>query len=106
VREGGFEPPRPFGHRILSPARLPGSATLALPAQMVEEWWRTGPLEAHPDAGETRASDSFSEARRCQPGHRNGAHGRFRRPVRVAAAGGEPGCIHCTGDKAGQRRSR
>src|SRR5205085_10898129 len=29
VREGGFEPPRPFGHRILSPARLPGSATLA-----------------------------------------------------------------------------
>ena len=23
VREGGFEPPRPFGHRILSPARLP-----------------------------------------------------------------------------------
>ena len=30
VREGGFEPPRPFGHRILSPARLPGSATLAL----------------------------------------------------------------------------
>ncbi len=30
VREGGFEPPRPFGHRILSPARLPGSATLAI----------------------------------------------------------------------------
>jgi hypothetical protein len=29
VREGGFEPPRPFGHRILNPARLPGSATLA-----------------------------------------------------------------------------
>ena len=29
VREGGFEPPRPCGHRILSPARLPGSATLA-----------------------------------------------------------------------------
>ena len=29
VREGGFEPPRPFGHRILSPARLPDSATLA-----------------------------------------------------------------------------
>ena len=25
-----FELPRPFGHRILSPARLPGSATLAL----------------------------------------------------------------------------
>ena len=23
VREGGVEPPRPFGHRILSPARLP-----------------------------------------------------------------------------------
>ncbi len=23
VREGGLEPPRPFGHRILSPARLP-----------------------------------------------------------------------------------
>ncbi len=23
MREGGFEPPRPFGHRILSPARLP-----------------------------------------------------------------------------------
>jgi hypothetical protein len=30
VREGGFEPPRPFGHRLLRPARLPGSATLAL----------------------------------------------------------------------------
>src|SRR5712691_11631540 len=30
VREGGVEPPRPFGHRILSPARLPGSATLAM----------------------------------------------------------------------------
>ena len=30
MREGGVEPPRPFGHRILSPARLPGSATLAL----------------------------------------------------------------------------
>ena len=29
VREGGFEPPRPSGHRILSPTRLPGSATLA-----------------------------------------------------------------------------
>ncbi len=29
MREGGFEPPRPFGHRILSPTRLPGSATLA-----------------------------------------------------------------------------
>jgi hypothetical protein len=29
VREGRFELPRPFGHRILSPARLPGSATLA-----------------------------------------------------------------------------
>ena len=23
VREGGVEPPRPFGHRILNPARLP-----------------------------------------------------------------------------------
>src|SRR5689334_6286476 len=23
VRKGGVEPPRPFGHRILSPARLP-----------------------------------------------------------------------------------
>jgi hypothetical protein len=29
VREGGLEPPRPLGHRILSPARLPHSATLA-----------------------------------------------------------------------------
>ena len=29
MREGRFELPRPFGHRILSPARLPGFATLA-----------------------------------------------------------------------------
>ena len=23
MRKGGFEPPQPFGHRILNPARLP-----------------------------------------------------------------------------------
>jgi hypothetical protein len=37
VREGGVEPPRPFGHRILSPARLPGSATLAETNVLVRE---------------------------------------------------------------------
>ena len=31
VREGGLEPPRPFGHRNLNPARLPNSATRAWP---------------------------------------------------------------------------
>src|ERR1017187_7290031 len=29
VRKGGVEPPKPFGYRILSPARLPNSATFA-----------------------------------------------------------------------------
>jgi hypothetical protein len=29
VRKGGFEPPRPLGHQILSLARLPSSATFA-----------------------------------------------------------------------------
>jgi hypothetical protein len=43
VREGGVEPPRPFGHRILSPARLPGSATLALCCSDQRKRWERGP---------------------------------------------------------------
>jgi hypothetical protein len=44
VREGRFELPRPCGHRILSPARLPGSATLALQVRVYfrsVRWVRT-----------------------------------------------------------------
>jgi hypothetical protein len=39
VRVRGFEPPRPFGHRDLNPARLPSFATpayrWAIPAEKV-----------------------------------------------------------------------
>src|SRR5687767_14677058 len=45
VREGGFEPPRPSGHRLLRPARLPGSATLA-PAKGRPSW-TTEPRPGH-----------------------------------------------------------
>jgi hypothetical protein len=51
VREGGFEPPRPFGHRILSPARLPGSATLAGTLLHVRRGWPPSldrPTRRHP----------------------------------------------------------
>jgi hypothetical protein len=59
VREGGVEPPRPFGHRILSPARLPGSATLALWCSDQGKRSERGPEEG--DAPEVREAHRTNE---------------------------------------------
>ena len=66
VGEGGLEPPRPFGHRNLNPARLPNSAT------------RPSGAESLP-ARSSRALRGVDRCRSCRYGRSRGRRRRTRR---------------------------
>jgi hypothetical protein len=77
VRKEGFEPPRPFGHKILSLARLP-----VPPLPQVDSTFIIYPVVRHGDQVEANTDSRYSRKIRS-----------FLQPTELAKICGEAGAV-------------